>query len=341
MRDETMRCDDARLLISARLDGESKEASDAPLEAHLAACSACQQEQAALTGTVRWLRTLPESEPPAALRGRIAMALLEEERRAQRRIWTWAWLARPQTAGWAWGATAGAMLAAVALVTVHGGGHGVHTARAPQHVAAPTVSVAVAPSAPPVVKPVTPKQSAHVTPRTPERITPRPDVPRFEAELPPAVAPAIVAPPPDAVINHRHSRKSAAARRRQAREELASVRLSSPHPMAPRIVRPVAPQENKTTPRPVSADTDTPKLAWMNPPPGMTATDSGDADEPMDTTGMTNMASMPTPAAPTQANDDLAVLRQRLTDRPLQAPELGQLKPASSSAAGRDGWIRF
>jgi hypothetical protein len=45
----------------------------------------------------------------------------------------------------------------------------------------------------------------------------------------------------------------------------------------------------------------------------------------------------PTPAAPT---DDLDALRQRLTDRPLQAPQLGQLK-AGDRHSGADGWIRF
>jgi hypothetical protein len=56
---------------------------------------------------------------------------------------------------------------------------------------------------------------------------------------------------------------------------------------------------------------------------------------------MTEMAysSMSTP--PVEAKDDLDELRRRLTDRPLRAPELGQLKPVSSGAAHRDGWIRF
>ena len=132
-----MRCEDARLLISAGLDGESTEASGVPLEAHLATCLACQRERIALAGTVQWLREVPEAEPPAALRGRIAVALMEEERRAQRRHLSWTWLARPQTAGWAWGATAGAMLAAVALVTTHSGGRGIGSARSPHPVSTP------------------------------------------------------------------------------------------------------------------------------------------------------------------------------------------------------------
>jgi len=337
-----MRCEDARLLMSVRLDGESNEAGGTPLEAHLADCSACRQEQAALADTVQWLRALPDSEPPAALRGRIAMALAEEERRAQRRIWTWAWPARPQTGGWAWGATAGAMLAAVALVTMHGGSRGIRTGRSPHPVSTPAVSVAQAPLAPPVAKPVAPQQSAPVTPGTPDEPAPRPEEPRMTVELPPAVAaPATIAPPPAVVIYHQRSRRAAGAKRRRASEELASARLSSPHSISARNPRPAAPQANEPTPRPVSAEMDTPKLAWMNSPPGMTAADAGDADDPSGPSEMTNMASMPMSTAPTEPNDDLAVLRHRLTDRPLQAPELGQLKPASSGTADRDGWIRF
>jgi type IV secretory pathway ATPase VirB11/archaellum biosynthesis ATPase len=57
---------------------------------------------------------------------------------------------------------------------------------------------------------------------------------------------------------------------------------------------------------------------------------------------MTQMASgggMPAPSE-TEA-DDLVELRHRLTDRPLQVPELGELKPAKSPRSGKDGWIRF
>jgi hypothetical protein len=64
----------------------------------------------------------------------------------------------------------------------------------------------------------------------------------------------------------------------------------------------------------------------------------------MDTATMTQMAygsGMGMPATQEPENDDLTELRHRLTDRPLQVPELGQLKPATASRSSRDGWIRF
>jgi len=64
---------------------------------------------------------------------------------------------------------------------------------------------------------------------------------------------------------------------------------------------------------------------------------SPDVDESSDSSTMTDMASMPMPAPATEPKDDLADLRHRLTDRPLQAPELGRVKPSDR----RDGWIRF
>jgi hypothetical protein len=55
---------------------------------------------------------------------------------------------------------------------------------------------------------------------------------------------------------------------------------------------------------------------------------------------MTQMVSGGMPAGQETGDDDLTELRHRLIDRPLQVPELGQLKPATSHAS-RDGWIRF
>src|SRR5690349_9895395 len=114
--EHAMRCEEARLLISAGLDGELTDQPATGLQDHLAGCELCQSERAALAGTVQLLRALPEAEPPAELRRRIGVALLEEERRAARRRFGWAWLARPSTAGWAWGAAAGAAITAIALV---------------------------------------------------------------------------------------------------------------------------------------------------------------------------------------------------------------------------------
>jgi hypothetical protein len=70
-----------------------------------------------------------------------------------------------------------------------------------------------------------------------------------------------------------------------------------------------------------------------------------DEGQTPDTSSMVHMAygpsGAPMAAPPPDSEDDLSALRQRLMDRPLQAPELGQVKPASSSGGSRDGWIRF
>ena len=82
----------------------------------------------------------------------------------------------------------------------------------------------------------------------------------------------------------------------------------------------------------------------MNSQPARTSADADplDSEESSNTDGMTQMAfSTPMSAPPEEEKDDLAELRHRLTDRPLQVPELGQLKPTDSRAAHRDGWIRF
>jgi len=57
---------------------------------------------------------------------------------------------------------------------------------------------------------------------------------------------------------------------------------------------------------------------------------------------MTQMASGDaSTGAPATAADDLDELRRRLTDRPLQVPQLGELKPANPPRSTREGWIRF
>lgn len=61
-----------------------------------------------------------------------------------------------------------------------------------------------------------------------------------------------------------------------------------------------------------------------------------------DTSGMTQMASGdPGSGAPATSSDDLDELRSRLTHRPLQVPQLGELKPANAPRSAREGWIRF
>jgi hypothetical protein len=94
-----------------------------------------------------------------------------------------------------------------------------------------------------------------------------------------------------------------------------------------------------------SAD-DSTRLAQTGAPssPNPATSQPPDQDPGMDTADMTQMASrsgMGMPASQEPEDDDLTELRHRLIDRPLQVPELGQLKPASASPSSRDGWIRF
>src|SRR5438105_4469633 len=110
-----MRCEDVRPLISAGLDGELEADRAARLQAHLASCALCTAEREALTTTVRLLRAIPEEEPPAELRRRIGVALLDAQRRSERRWLGLPALARPRGAVWAWGGAFGAVAAVVAL----------------------------------------------------------------------------------------------------------------------------------------------------------------------------------------------------------------------------------
>jgi hypothetical protein len=101
---------------------------------------------------------------------------------------------------------------------------------------------------------------------------------------------------------------------------------------------------DKAAPRAVSTYRDSAKaaLASSQPNPAAPVVDPLDSDDSTDTSSMQQMASMPSPAPPVEEKDDLDALRHRLIDRPAQpAPELGQLKPASSRAMRSDGWIRF
>ena len=62
-----MRCDRARELLSAALDGELAPAETASLEAHLAACSACAAERERLGAVRAAFRALPPAVPPRDL----------------------------------------------------------------------------------------------------------------------------------------------------------------------------------------------------------------------------------------------------------------------------------
>jgi anti-sigma factor RsiW len=115
-----MRCEEVRPLISAGLDGELEPGAAASLQAHLSGCALCMAERESLSATVRLLRAVPEADPPVELRRRIGVALLEVERRAERRWLGLSWLARPQAAGWAWGAALGTVAATLGLLATRG-----------------------------------------------------------------------------------------------------------------------------------------------------------------------------------------------------------------------------
>ena len=77
------------------------------------------------------------------------------------------------------------------------------------------------------------------------------------------------------------------------------------------------------------------------PPDGVTPEPSDDQMQ-SDTAGMTQMASGdPSAATSVSTSDDLDELRHRLIARPLQAPQLGALKPTGTPRPGQSGWIRF
>src|SRR5207245_376931 len=97
--ESAMRCEKARPLISAGLDGELDEIGAAQLRTHLAECIVCATERETLAATVRLLRDLPEAEPPAELRRRIGAALMDVERAAPRHRLELAWLPRPRAPG--------------------------------------------------------------------------------------------------------------------------------------------------------------------------------------------------------------------------------------------------
>jgi uncharacterized protein with beta-barrel porin domain len=68
--------------------------------------------------------------------------------------------------------------------------------------------------------------------------------------------------------------------------------------------------------------------------------EGGNPPSASDTSGMTQMASGdPEPAAPASPADDLSELRRRLSTRPFQPPQLGEV-PGSRQPA-HEGWIRF
>jgi putative zinc finger protein len=342
-----MRCEDARPLISAGLDGELDEICGAHLRTHLAECVPCSTEREMLTATVQLLRDLPETEPPAALRRRIGVALLEAERASQRRRLGLASLVWPHAPGWAWGAVLGAAVAAVALLTPHPQplNRRVASLPNPPHVVAP-----VRPSLPPAEAPAlhppqrviaVRKQSLASQPRL---VLPSPPD-RLTATLPPrgtpdAAVPIYSGPAARPAPGHRHRLRSHSAHRLIVADRHAGPSLPAPltTPRGAQAPSPLPPDRSMR-----SADDSTRLAQTGKPSPADPITPQlPDPDSEMDTAGMTQMASgSGMPAAQETEDDDLAELRQRLIDRPLPVPELGQLKPANASHTNRDGWIRF
>ncbi len=332
-----MRCDEIRPLLSVGLDGELEESRAARVRAHLADCAPCAAEREALAVTVRLLHDLPEAEPPVELRRRIAVALLEMDRRAERRWLGFAWLARPHTAGWAWGAALGAVVATVALVTTHG--------------PAPPRAVAVVPSLQTRAKLSTPsgvwtalKPAVGARPR-----------PSKTASAPPArplqSIPNVAKPPEPASTSTplkveaptvaRHSTAPSPAPVHRVMPVARHERPISAAPRRPRLHGPA--HSDAPVFRPEATGSEGPMA--VRPAPASTASASGgdrtDPESWPDTSGMTQMASGGDPAVPATPTDDLSELRQHLTNRPLQAPQLGELKNSERPSSGRDGWIRF
>lgn len=86
MRSE-LRCEEARLEISARLDGEIDAATDHDLQRHLATCAACRQHEEQLRRVTRAVR-LQEAEKVPDLTESIMAAIAAEQPAARRSdIW--------------------------------------------------------------------------------------------------------------------------------------------------------------------------------------------------------------------------------------------------------------
>lgn len=336
-----MRCEEARLLISAGLDKELEGIGVAQLRTHLAECRTCSFEQDALAATVRLLRELPAADPPPGLRRRIGYALQEIERSADGRRTGFAWFPRPRVPAWALGAALGAGLAAIVGVAPW------HPSpRREMKIAHNPVSFVVTPVKAPSrlghEVPTGPKSA--VVPKKPAPHAVEHPEPNLTANLPPPTpivpeaSPSVMPSHPVETLIHKPQRS---VRPSPPHRSVATHRLSpTPRPNVPSTtVAGGAPSDR----RPQSSD-DSSRLAQNTPlasNDGAT-TPSTDGGSPMDTNGMTLMAQGPAiPTTPEPPDNDLVELRRRLEDRPVQIPELGQLKPATGTHANHDGWIRF
>jgi anti-sigma factor RsiW len=64
-RSATLRCEDAREAISARLDGEHPQLSDRTVESHLSVCDSCREYEALAPSLSRLSLRASKSPPPA------------------------------------------------------------------------------------------------------------------------------------------------------------------------------------------------------------------------------------------------------------------------------------
>jgi len=78
-----MDCGDARIEISARLDGESPEAASAALDAHLSRCPACRAYAAEANVVHRSLRLRAAEPVPADLTARVLAAIGDDGRESR------------------------------------------------------------------------------------------------------------------------------------------------------------------------------------------------------------------------------------------------------------------
>jgi hypothetical protein len=306
----------------------------AQVEAHLSGCAACAAEREALSTTIRLLRAMPESAPPAELRRRIGVALLEEQRRAERRWLGLPWLARPQSAAWAWGAAAGAVLAVGGLIATRGpvSSPPMSAVPSPPAVRGRAAESAVVPKGTVLARTQESKLELKKKPGSPPAVALERQAPTLNAPLM-AKAAGPVLPKPSSL--EPETSQPEARRPVRTTERHSLTRSRRPASSAPRHVP--APG------RPEATGRDTPLLASDDPMPPTAAPSDGSMDgSEMGTSGMTQMAStVPPMETTTDSSDDLDQLRSRLIKRPLQVPDLGELRPSDDHRSNREGWIRF
>jgi hypothetical protein len=267
------------------------------------------------------------------------IAIVEVERRAERRWLGLSWLARPQAAGWAWGAALGTVAATLGLLATRGP---VMPRTAGVSSPPPAQVQAPLPATNPSVRKDTGRKLAAGLGKKPApriaaaAVTP---VPLVGPDLPSATATTRVivgAEKPSA--QHVVRPSSSSVRRVQT-----ARRPGSPTP-SPRFTPAPSPRPASGAGRYETSPRDMPPVVRSEqaPPPSPSPSDPPPPEGWPDTDGMTQMASgMAEAPSPVAASDDLVELRRQLLERPLHVPELGALKPTSSSPASRDGWIRF